>query len=61
MKPSKTALLAVRVTPKTRQAFNDRAASLEMWPSEVLRILVDAFIENRVDFRPRVKRKPLES
>ena len=56
--PTKTALLAVRVTPKTRQAFNDRAASLEMWPSEVLRVLVDAFIENRIDFR---KRKPSES
>jgi len=56
---SKSAYLTVRVTDKTRQKFNAKAVRLTT-PSDVLRELVDAFIEDRVTIQPRVIRNPLE-
>jgi hypothetical protein len=50
---NKSAYLNVRVSDKTRTKFHDKARKFGK-PSEVLRELVDAFIEDRVTIRPPV-------
>jgi hypothetical protein len=55
MKPSKkkSDAIYVRVTPETKQAFNEEAAKFEpLSPSDVLRELVIGFIEGRVTIIP---------
>lgn len=55
----KSAYLTVRVTDIARLKFHAKAARLAR-PSDVLRELVDAFIEDRITIQPRVTRNPLE-
>jgi len=56
---TRSSYLSVRVTDKTHQKFHVKASKLGS-PSEVLRELIDAFIEDRVTLRPPVNRNPLE-
>lgn len=56
----KSAYLSVRVSGKTRIKFHNKAAKYGLVPSEALRELIDAFIENRITIQPRVPRNPLE-
>ena len=55
----KSAYLSVRIPDKTRTKFHDKAKKFGT-PSEVLRELIDAFIEDRVILKPSVNRNPLE-
>jgi hypothetical protein len=48
--------LTVRVEKKTRDQFRDKAKQFGT-PSEVLRELVDALIENRIKIQPPVRSK----
>ena len=50
---NKSAYLTVRVADKTRIKFHAKARKFGT-PSEVLRELVDAFIEDRVTIQPPV-------
>lgn len=55
---SPPAFLGARVTQATRQAFINRAQMIpDMNVSEVMRELIDAFIEDRITIRP--KKSPL--
>ena len=55
---NKSAYLTVRVSDKTRARFHAKVKKLGT-PSDVLRELIDAFIENRVIIQPPVKSKGL--
>jgi hypothetical protein len=48
---AKPEVLYVRVSVETKQAFNEKAARFGL-PSEVLRELVQAFVEDRVTVSP---------
>lgn len=52
----RSVFLIVRVDKQKRQAFRDKATRYGS-PSEVLRELVDAFIEGRIKITPPVNRK----
>lgn len=56
----KSSYFTVRVTDVVRNRFHDKAAEMGTNPSEVLRELIDAFIEDRVTLKPSVNRNPLE-
>jgi hypothetical protein len=56
---NKSAYLTVRVSDKTRTKFHAKAKKFGT-PSEVLRELIDAFIEDRVTIQPSVNRNLLE-
>lgn len=56
---NKSAYLTVRVSGKTHTKFHDKAKKFGT-PSEVLRELVDAFIEDRVTIQPPVTGNPKE-
>lgn len=56
---SKSAFLTVRVTDKMRQRFHAKASKIGT-PSDILRELIDAFVEDRVKLQPPVNRNPLE-
>lgn len=56
---TRSSYLSVRVTDKTHQKFHTKASKLGS-PSDVLRELIDAFIEDRVKLQPPVNRNPLE-
>lgn len=56
---NKSAYLTVRVSDKTRLKFHAKAKKFGT-PSEVLRELVDAFIEDRVTIQPPVTGNPKE-
>lgn len=56
---TKSAYLSVRLPDKTRIKFHAKAKKFGT-PSEVLRELIDAFIDDRVVIRPSVNRNPLE-
>jgi hypothetical protein len=56
---NKSAYLTVRVADKTRTKFHAKARKFGT-PSEVLRELVDAFIEDRVTINPPVTGNPKE-
>lgn len=47
----KSAFLTVRVTGSTRTKFHARASKYGS-PSDILRELVEAFIENRIQIQP---------
>lgn len=53
---TRSAFLTVRVTANTRAKFHAKAQKYGQ-PSDVLRELVDAFIEDRVQIQPPVTRK----
>ena len=53
---TKSAYLTVRIPDRTRLKFHDKAKKFGT-PSEVLRELIDAFIEDRVTIQPPVTRK----
>jgi hypothetical protein len=53
----KSEAIYVRVTPETKRAFADKAARFEGGGSEVLRGLVDAFIEDRLTVMPPTDKK----
>lgn len=57
---NKSAYLTVRVAEKTRLKFHAKAWKFGITPSEALRELIDAFIEDRVTIQPSVNRNPLE-
>ena len=59
MSLTKSAYLSVRLPDKTRTKFHVKAKQFGT-PSEVLRELVDAFIEDRVTIQPPVNRNPKE-
>jgi len=59
MIPTKSAYLTVRVSDKTRTMFHAKAKKFGT-PSEILRELVDAFIEDRVTIQPPVNGNPKE-
>jgi hypothetical protein len=52
----RSVFLTVRVEKKTRDQFRDKAKQFGT-PSEVLRELVDALIENRIKIQPPVRSK----
>ena len=56
MATTKSAYLSVRVPDKTHTRFHAKAKKFGT-PSEVLRELIDAFIEERVTIQPPVIRK----
>ncbi len=56
---TKSAYLSVRLPDKTRTKFHAKAKKFGT-PSEVLRELVDAFIEDRVTIQPPVTGNPKE-
>jgi hypothetical protein len=56
----KSAYLSVRVSDKTRLKFHSKATKHGLVSSEVLRELIDAFVEDRITIQPRVTRNPLE-
>ena len=56
---NKSAYLTVRVADKTRIKFHAKAKKFGT-PSEVLRELIDAFIEDRVTIHPPVTGNPKE-
>jgi hypothetical protein len=56
---NKSAYLTVRVADKTRTKFHAKARKFGT-PSEVLRELIDAFIEDRVTINPPVTGNPKE-
>ncbi len=53
---SKSAYLSVRVTEKSRNKFHSKVKKLGK-PSEILRELIDAFIEDRIIINPPVTSK----
>lgn len=55
----KTSYLSVRVTDKVRFKFHSRASKLGN-PSDVLRELIDAFVEDRIIIKPPTTTKPME-
>ena len=57
---AKSSYFTVRVTDVVRNRFHDEATKLGITPSEVLRELIDAFLEDRVILTPAVNRNPLE-
>ncbi len=57
---SRSSYITVRVTDAVRSQFHEKAEELGTSPSEVLRELIDAFIEDRVILKPSVNRNPLE-
>ena len=57
---NKSAYLTVRVADKTRTKFHAKARRFGT-PSEVLRELIDAFIEDRVTINPPVTGNPKEN
>jgi hypothetical protein len=59
MSLNKTAYLIVRVADKTRTKFHAKAKKFGT-PSDVLRELIDAFIEDRVTIQPPVTSNPKE-
>ena len=59
MSKTKSAYLAVRVTDKTRLRFHAKAAKYST-PSDVLRELIEAFVEDRLTIQAPVIRNPLE-
>ena len=56
---NKSAYLTVRVTDRTHTKFHAKARKIGR-PSEVLRELIDAFIEDRVTINPPVTGNPKE-
>ena len=56
---NKSAYLTVRVSDKTRTRFHVKARKFGT-PSEVLRELIDAFVEDRVTINPPVTGNPKE-
>jgi hypothetical protein len=56
---SKSAYLSARVTDKTRAKFHAKASRFST-PSDVLRELIDAFVEDRITIQPPVIRNSLE-
>ena len=57
---SRSSYITVRVTDAVRSKFHGKSEELGISPSEVLRELIDAFIEDRVILKPSVNRNPLE-
>lgn len=58
MRPkSKSSYITVRVADDVRAKFHDKAEDLGTNPSEVMRELIDALIEDRVTLQPAVTRK----
>lgn len=57
-KISKSKFLSLRVSPKTHKAFSVKASKFG-GTSEVLRELVDAFIEDRVTVKPNPEKRSL--
>lgn len=55
----KTSYLSVRVTDKVRLKFHSKASKMGS-PSDVLRELVDAFVEDRIIIKPPVTTNPME-
>jgi hypothetical protein len=53
---SKSAYLSARVTEKSRNKFHAKVKKLGK-PSEILRELIDAFIEDRIIINPPVTSK----
>ena len=53
---SKSAFMTVRVTDKTRTKFHAKASKYGQ-PSDVLRELIEAFLEDRLSIVPPVNRK----
>lgn len=51
-KQAKTQLLMTRVSPATKLKFYERAAQLQLTPSDVVRELVACFLEGRVTITP---------
>ena len=56
----RSSYITVRVTDVVRSKFHGKSDELGPSPSEVLRELIDAFIEDRVILKPSVNRNPLE-
>ena len=56
----KSAFLTVRVTGGTRTKFHAKASKYGS-PSDILRVLIEAFNEDRLTIRPPVNRNPKES
>lgn len=52
----KSAFLTVRVTAQTRSKFHAKASKFGQ-PSDVLRELIEAFLEDRLSIVPPVNRK----
>jgi len=52
----KSAFLTVRVTGSTRAKFHSKAQKYGQ-PSDVLREIIEAFLEDRLSIRPPVTRK----
>lgn len=57
---SKSAFLTVRVTDKTRAKFHAKAIRYST-PSDILRELVEAFIDDRLAIQPPVIRNSKEN
>ena len=57
---ARSSYITVRVTDVVRSKFHGKSEELGTSPSEVLRELIDAFIEDRVILKPSVNRNPLE-
>ena len=57
---TKSAYLSVRLPDKTRTKFHAKARQFGT-PSEVLRELIDAFVEDRVAIQPPVTRNLKEN
>lgn len=57
MKSNITVHLCVRLTPKTKDAFKEHAVRYKLTTSELLRELVVAFVENRIDIKPDPNRE----
>jgi len=57
---TKSAYLSVRLPDKARLRFHAKAKKFGT-PSEVLRELIDAFIEDRITIQPPVNRNPKEN
>jgi hypothetical protein len=57
MTPTKSAYLSVRLPDKTRIKFHAKARKFGT-PSEVLRELVEAFIDDRLTIQPPVTSNP---
>jgi hypothetical protein len=57
MSRAKTSVLTARVTPKLRAQFVGKAQAVDLLPSEVLREMVEAFVDGRLVIHPPVTPK----
>ena len=55
----RSSYITVRVTTDVRSRFHDKAESMGTNPSEVLRELIDAFIDDRLVIQPNPKKESL--